>query len=511
MIQENILELVKYGLSTGLVDPEDKVYTINRLLELFQVDEIEDAVFEKVENLPAWTQEEAEGKLEGILAEMMDYAYENGLMAENSIVYKDLFDTKIMGCLVPEPSSVRKTFRDLYEHTSPLAATDYFYKLSCDSNYIRRQRIKKDRKWTTDTEFGTLDITINLSKPEKDPKAIAAAKNAKQSAYPKCQLCKENEGYAGRVNHPARQNHRIIPLTINNSDWFFQYSPYVYYNEHCIVFNQKHVPMKIDRSTFVKLFDFVKQFPHYFLGSNADLPIVGGSILTHDHFQGGCYEFAMAKAPVEKEISFAGYEDVKAGIVKWPMSVIRLNGTDSGRIVDLADKILKAWRGYTDEAAFIFAETDGEPHNTITPIARMRDGRFEMDLVLRNNITTKEHPLGVYHPHEKLHHIKKENIGLIEVMGLAVLPARLKEELALLAGYMTEGKDIRSSETIAKHADWVEEFLPKYKTVTEENVMDILKTEVGRVFAEVLEDAGVYKRTGEGRAAFLRFTDSVNG
>ena len=443
MIQENILELVKYGLSTGLVDPEDKVYTINRLLELFQVDEIEDAVFEKVENLPAWTQEEAEGKLEGILAEMMDYAYENGLMAENSIVYKDLFDTKIMGCLVPEPSSVRKTFRDLYEYTSPLAATDYFYKLSCDSNYIRRQRIKKDRKWTTDTEFGTLDITINLSKPEKDPKAIAAAKNAKQSAYPKCQLCKENEGYAGRVNHPARQNHRIIPLTINNSDWFFQYSPYVYYNEHCIVFNSKHTPMKIERATFGKLLDFVTQFPHYFVGSNADLPIVGGSILSHDHFQGGHYTFAMAKAPIEKELQFEGFSDVKAGIVKWPMSVIRISGPDKERLIELADKILLTWRGYTDEDAFIYAETDGEPHNTITPIARRRGDDFELDLVLRNNITTGEHPLGVYHPHAKLHHIKKENIGLIEVMGLAVLPARLKDEMAELADALVNGTDLR--------------------------------------------------------------------
>ena len=462
MIQENILELVKYGLSTGLVDPEDKVYTINRLLELFQVDEIEDAVFEKVENLPAWTQEEAEGKLEGILAEMMDYAYENGLMAENSIVYKDLFDTKIMGCLVPEPSSVRKTFRDLYEYTSPLAATDYFYKLSCDSNYIRRQRIKKDRKWTTDTEFGTLDITINLSKPEKDPKAIAAAKNAKQSAYPKCQLCKENEGYAGRVNHPARQNHRIIPLTINNSDWFFQYSPYVYYNEHCIVFNSKHTPMKIERATFGKLLDFVTQFPHYFVGSNADLPIVGGSILSHDHFQGGHYTFAMAKAPIEKELQFEGFSDVKAGIVKWPMSVIRISGPDKERLIELADKILLTWRGYTDEDAFIYAETDGEPHNTITPIARRRGDDFELDLVLRNNITTGEHPLGVYHPHAKLHHIKKENIGLIEVMGLAVLPARLKDEMAELADALVNGTDLRATETLASHAEWAEGFLPKY-------------------------------------------------
>ena len=509
MIQENILELVKYGLSTGLVDPEDKVYTINRLLELFQVDEIEDAVFEKVENLPAWTQEEAEGKLEGILAEMMDYAYENGLMAENSIVYKDLFDTKIMGCLVPEPSSVRKTFRDLYEYTSPLAATDYFYKLSCDSNYIRRQRIKKDRKWTTDTEFGTLDITINLSKPEKDPKAIAAAKNAKQSAYPKCQLCKENEGYAGRVNHPARQNHRIIPLTINNSDWFFQYSPYVYYNEHCIVFNSKHTPMKIERATFGKLLDFVTQFPHYFVGSNADLPIVGGSILSHDHFQGGHYTFAMAKAPIEKELQFEGFSDVKAGIVKWPMSVIRISGPDKERLIELADKILLTWRGYTDEDAFIYAETDGEPHNTITPIARRRGDDFELDLVLRNNITTGEHPLGVYHPHAKLHHIKKENIGLIEVMGLAVLPARLKDELELLKTYILEKKDIRSNETIAKHADWTESFLPSYPEINAENVTHILEQEVGKVFCQVLEDAGVYKCTDEGLAAFDRFVETL--
>ena len=509
MIQENILELVKYGLSTGLVDPEDKVYTINRLLELFQVDEIEDAVFEKVENLPAWTQEEAEGKLEGILAEMMDYAYENGLMAENSIVYKDLFDTKIMGCLVPEPSSVRKTFRDLYEYTSPLAATDYFYKLSCDSNYIRRQRIKKDRKWTTDTEFGTLDITINLSKPEKDPKAIAAAKNAKQSAYPKCQLCKENEGYAGRVNHPARQNHRIIPLTINNSDWFFQYSPYVYYNEHCIVFNSKHTPMKIERATFGKLLDFVTQFPHYFVGSNADLPIVGGSILSHDHFQGGHYTFAMAKAPIEKELQFEGFSDVKAGIVKWPMSVIRISGPDKERLIELADKILLTWRGYTDEDAFIYAETDGEPHNTITPIARRRGDDFELDLVLRNNITTEEHPLGVYHPHAKLHHIKKENIGLIEVMGLAVLPARLKGEMAHLKEAILAGKDLRADEELAKHADWVDEFRPKYDAITVENIDGIVEKEIGLVFMQVLEDAGVYKRTEDGQKAFDRFVKSL--
>ena len=509
MIQERILELVKYGLTTGLVDPADEVYTVNRLLEVLGVDDIEDETFEKVEAQPAWTQEEAEEKLEGILEDMMTYAYDNGIMKENSIVYKDLFDTKLMGCLVNAPSVIRARFKDLYDNESSLAATDYFYKLSCDSNYIRRQRIKKDMKWTTDTEYGTLDVTINLSKPEKDPKAIAAAKNAKQSAYPKCQLCKENEGYAGRVNHPARENHRIIPVTINNSQWFFQYSPYVYYNEHCIVFNGEHTPMKIERQTFVKLFDFIKQFPHYFLGSNADLPIVGGSILSHDHFQGGHYTFAMEKAPVIQEFTVKGFEDVTAGIVKWPLSVIRLQSEDVTRVIDLADHILQAWRGYTDEAAFIFAETDGQPHNTITPIARMRDGKYELDLTLRNNITTEEHPLGVYHPHEELHHIKKENIGLIEVMGLAVLPARLKDELELLKTYILEKKDIRSNETIAKHADWTERFLPSYPEINAENVTHILEQEVGKVFCQVLEDAGVYKCTDEGLAAFDRFVETL--
>ena len=510
MIQERILELAEYGVVTGLVEKEDKVYTINRLMELLEVDDIEDAVFEEFAKRPAMTQESAEAVLEDILEDMMAYAYEQGIMKENSIVYKDLFDTKIMGCLVARPSEIRAKFKNLYENESAQAATDYFYKLSCDSNYIRRQRIKKDQKWTTETEFGTLDITINLSKPEKDPKAIAAAKNAKQSAYPKCQLCKENEGYAGRVNHPARQNHRIIPVTINNSDWFFQYSPYVYYNEHCIVFNSQHTPMKIERATFGKLLDFVTNFPHYFVGSNADLPIVGGSILSHDHFQGGHYTFAMAKAPVEKEICFKGYEDVKAGIVKWPMSVIRISGPDKERLIDLADKILGVWRGYTDEAAFVFAETDGEPHNTITPIARRRGEDFELDLVLRNNITTEEHPLGVYHPHAKLHHIKKENIGLIEVMGLAVLPARLKDEMAELADAIVTGKDLRSTETLASHADWAEEFLTKYENANADNVMDIIRTEVGIVFSEVLEDAGVYKCNEDGRAAFERFVAAVN-
>ena len=519
MIQEKILELTEYGMVTGLVAPEDKRYTINRLLELFGLEELTDETVEAYEKRTPMDRAAAEEALEGILEEMLDYAAEEGLLPENTITYRDLFDTKIMGMLVPLPSQVTAHFMELYREEGAQAATDYFYQLSRDTNYIRRYRIKKDRKWTAETEFGTLDITINLSKPEKDPKAIAAAKLAKQSGYPKCLLCKENEGYAGRVNHPARQNHRIIPVKINGSDWFFQYSPYVYYNEHCIIFNANHTPMKIERATFAKLLDFVEQFPHYFVGSNADLPIVGGSILSHDHFQGGHYEFAMAKAPVEKTITFEGYEDVAAGIVKWPMSVIRIRSAKKERLIELADKILQVWRGYTDEAAFVFAETDGEAHNTITPIARRRGEDFELDLVLRNNITTKEHPLGVYHPHAKLHHIKKENIGLIEVMGLAVLPARLKDEMAALEQALLDGANLREDEVLAKHADWVEEFLPKYGftagnglegEVTPERLQEILRTEIGLVFSEVLTDAGVYKCTEEGRAAFERFVGAVN-
>lgn len=519
MIQEKILELTEYGMVTGLVAPEDKRYTINRLLELFGLEELTDETVEAYEKRTPMDRTAAEEALEGILEEMLDYAAEEGLLPENTITYRDLFDTKIMGMLVPLPSQVTAHFMELYREEGAQAATDYFYQLSRDTNYIRRYRIKKDRKWTAETEFGTLDITINLSKPEKDPKAIAAAKLAKQSGYPKCLLCKENEGYAGRVNHPARQNHRIIPVKINGSDWFFQYSPYVYYNEHCIIFNENHTPMKIERATFAKLLDFVEQFPHYFVGSNADLPIVGGSILSHDHFQGGHYEFAMAKAPVEKTITFEGYEDVTAGIVKWPMSVIRIRSAKKEHLIELADNILQVWRGYTDEAAFVFAETDGEPHNTITPIARRRGEDFELDLVLRNNITTKEHPLGVYHPHAKLHHIKKENIGLIEVMGLAVLPARLKDEMAALEQALLDGANLREDEVLAKHADWVEEFLPKYGftagnglegEVTPERLQEILRTEIGLVFSEVLTDAGVYKCTEEGRAAFERFVGAVN-
>ena len=504
MVEEQILQLVDYGVVTGLITERDRDYTTNRLLELFRSDGLSDEVV-SAHQVVLTDQKKAEEALEGILKALLDAAAAEGLLPEDTITHRDLFDTKIMSCLVPRPSEVEAKFRGLYEKEGPLAATDYYYKLSCDSDYIRRYRVKKDLKWKTETEFGTLDITINLSKPEKDPKAIAAAKAAKQSGYPKCLLCKENEGYAGRLNHPARQNHRIIPITINGSEWFLQYSPYVYYNEHCICFNAQHIPMKIERATFGKLLDFVEQFPHYFVGSNADLPIVGGSILSHDHFQGGHYTFAMAKAPVEQAISFAGFEDIKAGIVKWPMSVIRLDGPDKNRIVELADRILTAWRGYTDEAAFIFAETNGEPHNTITPIARRRGDDFELDLVLRNNITTEEHPLGVYHPHAKLHHIKKENIGLIEVMGLAVLPSRLKDEMAKLETAMLSGADLRTDEVLEKHADWADEIREKHADLNADNIHGIIEDEIGLVFAQVLSDAGVFKSTPEGRAAFLRF------
>ena len=499
MINEAIKKLVCYGLERNLIAKEDVIFTTNQLLETLQIEEYEE---------PEETYENVE--LEPVLKELLDYAYENGVLEENGVVYRDLFDTKLMSKLMPRPSEVITKFWNIYNQEGAKAATDFYYQLSQDSDYIRRYRIAKDVKWKAQTPYGEMDITINLSKPEKDPQAIAAAKNAKQSGYPKCLLCVENEGYAGRINHPARQNHRIIPVTIQDSKWGFQYSPYVYYNEHCIVFNSKHIPMKIEHGTFCKLFDFVKQFPHYIVGSNADLPIVGGSILSHDHFQGGSYEFSMAKAPVEREFTIAGFEDIKAGIVKWPMSVIRIAGADTERLIALADKILNAWRGYTDEAAFIFAETDGEPHNTITPIARKRGDFYELDLVLRNNITTEEHPLGVYHPHAELHHIKKENIGLIEVMGLAVLPARLKDEMETLADAIVNKKDIRADETIEKHADWVEEFLPKYEEVTSDNVMDILKKEIALVFSMVLEHAGVYKRTEEGQKAFDKFITSLN-
>lgn len=495
MLSENIKKLVQYGIESGLMPECERIYATNLLLDCFKEDEYVDVDCD-MSNIV----------LEDVLKALLDEAVERGII-EDSVVYRDLFDTKLMNCLTPRPAEVQRIFHEKYKE-SPEAATDYFYNLSRASDYIRTYRVKKDLKWTVDTDYGTLDITINLSKPEKDPKAIAAAKNAPQSAYPKCLLCVENEGYAGRANHPARENHRIIPIRINDSDWGFQYSPYVYYNEHCIVFNGQHTPMKIEKATFIKLFDFIKLFPHYFLGSNADLPIVGGSILSHDHFQGGHYTFAMEKAPVIQNFTVKGYEDVTCGIVKWPLSVIRLQCKDEKRIIDLADYILGKWRGYTDEEAFVFAETDGEPHNTITPIARKRGDLFELDLALRNNITTEEHPLGVYHPHEKLHHIKKENIGLIEVMGLAVLPSRLKGELEQLAEAILSGKDLSQDEVLAKHASWVEEFRPNY-TITQDNVEEILQKEVGKVFCKVLEDAGVFKCNEEGLKAFNRFIDTL--
>lgn len=496
MLSESIARLVQYGIKTELLPLCERTYAINLLLDLFQEDS-----YEEPETIPE------NSDLEDILEELLEEAVARGIIEDN-ITERDLFDTKLMNTLVPRPAQVQQKFWSLYQE-SPEKATAYYYKLSQDSDYIRRYRVKKDLKWKVPSQYGDIDITINLSKPEKDPKAIAAARNVKASSYPKCLLCMENEGYAGRINHPARENHRIIPITVNDSAWGFQYSPYVYYNEHCIVFNGQHTPMKIERNTFVKLFDFVKQFPHYFLGSNADLPIVGGSILSHDHFQGGHYTFAMAKAPMEMKFTIPGYEDVEAGIVKWPLSVIRIRHKEETKLIDLASHILEAWRSYTDEEACIFAETDGEPHNTITPIARKVGDVFELDLTLRNNITSPEHPLGVYHPHAENHHIKKENIGLIEVMGLAVLPARLREELELLKEYILEKKDISSNEKIKKHADWVAEFLPKYASVTEENITEILQAEVGKVFVKVLEDAGVYKCTPEGRAAFMRFLNTL--
>lgn len=499
-LEEEILKLTEYGIQKNLINEEDRIYTINRFLEIFGQAAFE-ADWKTCENL------NEEIRLEEVLKNLTDIAYERGLMENDGITQRDLFDTKLMGVFVARPSEIIAEFKKHYEE-SPEAATDYFYEFSQNTNYIRRERIKKDRKWTVESPYGDIDITINLSKPEKDPKAIAAAKHAAKSNYPACQLCMENEGYAGRVDHPARQNHRIIPLEINGGKWGFQYSPYVYYNEHCIVFNGEHTPMKIERATFVKLFDFVKQFPHYFLGSNADLPIVGGSILSHDHFQGGNYTFAMAKASYEKMFTLEAWPNVTAGIVKWPMSVIRLQGTNLDEVAEAADHILKTWRGYTDEEAFIFSETEGTPHNTITPIARMRGDLLELDLVLRNNITTEEHPMGVYHPHSQYHHIKKENIGLIEVMGLAVLPARLKKEMADLESALLQGVNIREDEVLAKHADWAEKWMAENE-VTAENIHGIVQEEIGKVFAKVLECAGVYKRTEEGMKAFERFIEVI--
>lgn len=496
MIYDYIDSLIEYGIDTNLIGKEDIIFTRNSLLDVL-----------KLEDYTAGSSKE-KLTLEKILDGILEYACEKNII-NDSITEKDLFDTRIMACLTPRPSEITAMFTEKYSR-SPKEATDYFYKLSCDTNYIRRDRIAKDMKWTTETEYGTLDITINLSKPEKDPKAIAAAKNAAAVGYPKCMLCEDNVGYAGRLNFPARNNHRIIPVKINGSRWGLQYSPYVYYNEHCILFNTVHTPMVIDKSAFDKLFDFIDQFPHYFIGSNADLPIVGGSILSHEHFQGGCYEFPLERAETETTYTIKGFEDVEAGRVKWPMSVIRLRSSDRSSLSQLADKILSAWRGYTDESAFIFAETDGEPHNTITPIARMRDSKYELDLVLRNNITTEEHPLGVYHPHSELHHIKKENIGLIEVMGLAVLPSRLKSEMEALADVIVnKGADAAKDDTVlSKHYEWIKDICGR-REVNSDNVNDVLKDEIGKVFAKVLEHAGVYKHTPKGLAAFDRFAESL--
>ena len=493
-INKAIKALALYAVKEGLIQKEDFIYTINQLCQALEKDSFDDVEVNE------------EYSLEEILSSILDYAVENGL-CENSVVYRDLFDTKIMGILTPRPSEVINEFNKRYDN-SPKEATDYYYKLSKKTDYIREYRIKNDLKWITKTEYGDIDITINLSKPEKDPKAIAAALKMKQSAYPKCQLCKENEGYMGRINHPARQNHRIIPIDLNGNDFFLQYSPYVYYNEHCIVLNAEHIPMVIDKAAFDKLLSFVEKFPHYFVGSNADLPIVGGSILTHEHFQGGNYEFAMAKANIETKLSFEGFEDIDAGIVKWPMSVIRIASEDKNRLSLLADKILNAWRGYTDEEAFIYAETDGEPHNTITPIARFRNGKYELDLVLRNNITTDECPLGFYHPHPEHHHIKKENIGLIEVMGLAVLPSRLKEEISILKAALISGADIEQDERIAKHKEWAEQIKAE-NNLTEENCEEILKQEIGKVFTSILEQCGVFERNEKGKEQFIKFAKSV--
>lgn len=498
MIYQSIDKLISYGLLTGLIEEYDVNYVRNKILTRLGLDAYDETT----------AQCQSVEELSEILKDITDYAVANGIVEVDSVVYRDIFDTEIMDILTPYPSAVIKTFNDNYAK-SPKEATDYFYKLSCDNNYIRRDRIKKDIKWVADSDYGEIEITINCSKPEKDPKAIAAAKLQKQSSYPKCQLCVENEGYGGRADHPARQNHRIIPVEICGEKWGFQYSPYVYYNEHCILLNSQHTPMVIDKTVFSKLLDFIRQFPHYIVGSNADLPIVGGSILTHEHFQGGNHIFAMHNAKSEKFYEIKGFGDVQVSRLNWPMSVIRLKSENKSQIVELSDRILSSWRGYSDEDAFIFAQTDGTPHNTITPIASMQGKEYVMDLVLRNNITTDEHPLGVYHPHAELHHIKKENIGLIEVMGLAVLPSRLVAEMDAVAAALVSGADMNSDEKTAKHKEWADNIKQSYPQLNKDNVDDIIKKEIGKVFVRVLEHAGVYKRDEKGMAAFDRFINNI--
>ena len=498
MICANIQRLINYAVQYNLITKDDELVVRNMLMDTLSVSEWVD---EPVDT--------ADAPIDDILLPLIDYACENGVI-EDTTANRDLFDTKLMGILTPMPREVIRDFREQYEK-SPVAATDWYFDQSQKLNYVRAGRIAKDLKWTYDSAYGALDITINRSKPEKDPRDIAKAGATASVAYPKCQLCAENMGYAGRQNHPARQNLRPIPIKINGGDWYLQYSPYGYYNEHCIVFNSKHIPMVIDAAVFLKLFDFIGQFPHYFVGSNADLPIVGGSILSHEHFQGGHYTFAMAVAPEEKEFSLPDYPDVHMATVKWPMSVIRLRSADKAQLSQASADILKAWRAYTDEAANIFAFTDGAPHNTITPIARMKDGLYECDLVLRNNITSEERPLGVYHPNPTLHHIKKENIGLIEVMGLAVLPARLATELETVKDALLNGDDLSANPQTASHAEWAAEFMPRHPEFNADNAIDIIRAEVGAVFEQVLLDAGVFKRDEEGQAAFMRFIDSLKG
>lgn len=491
-------KLVSYAIKKNLIEMEDATYCTNRVLALLQCDDYSPTGETFTEN----------DTIAEILDSLLKYASSKNLVDYESIVSKDIFDTEIMGIFTDRPSNITKKFYSLYEQ-SPELATQYFYKLSNDNNYIRKDRIDKNIKWTTPSEYGNIEITINMSKPEKDPKAIALASKQKSVAYPKCQLCMQNVGYKGRVNHPARANHRVIPVEICGQPWGFQYSPYVYYNEHCILLNQAHTPMKIDRSAFEKLLDFVEKFPHYIIGSNADLPIVGGSILSHEHFQGGNHEFAMMSAPSEKDYSIKGFEDVTVSRVKWPMSVVRLTSSNKDSLLNLADKILNSWRNYSDEDVFIFAETDGVPHNTITPIACFKDDKYILNLVLRNNITTELYPLGVYHPHQELHHIKKENIGLIEVMGLAVLPARLYHELKLLSKVMANNEDVSQYEELQKHADWSKEVLSKHPELNSTNAYDILLQETGLVFTKVLEHAGVFKRDLQGLSAFDKFIQSI--
>ncbi|MDD6084248.1 MAG: UDP-glucose--hexose-1-phosphate uridylyltransferase [Oscillospiraceae bacterium] len=490
MICKAVQGLIDHSVSSGLITEEDYFVVRNMIMDMLKLSDWEDCG-------------SMEGTPEEILNIITDYACENRII-ENTAVQRDLFDTKIMGAVTPMPREVKEKFFSLY-NSSPEKATDWYYQFCKDLNYVRADRIAKDLKWTYESEYGTLDITINRSKPEKDPRDIAAAKSQKKTLYPKCQLCAENMGFAGHMNHPARQNLRPVPLNIAGENWYLQYSPYGYYNEHCIVFNSEHTPMVIDASVFDKLFDFIEQFPHYFVGSNADLPIVGGSILTHEHFQGGRYCFAMENAPVEQKFFLKDFPEVYAGTVKWPMSVIRVSSADRRSLAGACDYILKKWRIHTDTEANIFSETEGIPHNTITPIARIRDGVFECDLVLRNNLTSEERPLGIYHPNPSLHHIKKENIGLIEVMGLAVLPSRLAEELDVLREKMLSGADLREDSRTSPHADWAEQILLSHPEFNEKNAEDILRFETGRVFEQVLCDAGVFKRTPEGQAAFKHF------